>query len=187
MGLNNIQFPAQTIVDLYKNLLCEDESVSVPRQPVSQPAEEIQAPKQEFVNAKTTDQISFLGKNLMHLVLLVDYNSEVYLPEKQLSFIGNILKACKMNLADVAIVNVNKQTVSIDTLSRQLNPKHLVVFGIDTRALDLQTQLTAFNLITSNGIQVFASPALEQLNQDGEEGKLLKSKLWLCMKQMLNL
>jgi len=187
MGLNNIQLPAQTIVDLYKNLLCEDDSVSTPGKLKNHNTAEINTVKQDNVQSIATGQINFLGKNLMQLVMLVDYNSEVYLPENQLNFISNILKACKMNLADVAIVNVNKQPISLERLSQQLNPKYLVLFGIDSSILDFHTQLTAFNIITSNDIQVFAAPALEQLNQDGDEGKLLKSKLWLCMKKMLNL
>ena len=186
MGLNDIQLPAQTVVDLYKNLLCEDDSVA-PSAKLKN-IEPIKLPKQEEINSnKTTEQISFLGKNLSQMVILVDYNNEVYLPENQLNFIGNILKACKMNLADVAIVNVNKQPINIGELSRQLNPQNLVIFGIDTNRINFDKQLTSFNIITYDGMQVFTAPSLELLNQEGEEGKLLKSKLWLCMKQMLNL
>ena len=187
MGLNNIQLPAQTIVDLYKNLLCEDDAISIPGKLKSLPSEESKLPKQEPAHPIVSEQLSFLGKNLMQLVILVDYNSEVYLPESQLNFIGNILKACKMNLVDVAIVNVNKQQVNLEKLGQQLHPKYIVIFGIDSSTLDFQIQPDFFNIVSSNGIQVFASPALDQLNRDGEEGKLLKSKLWLCMKQMLNL
>jgi len=186
MGLNDIQLPAQTVVDLYKNLLCEDDSaVPSAKLKVEEPTK---LPKQEAINRnKATEQISFLGKNLMQLVILVDYDNEVYLPENQLNFIGNILKACKMNLADVAIVNVNKQTINIRELSRQLNPQNLVIFGIDTSSINFNRQLTSFDIITYDEMQVFTAPSLDQLNQEGEEGKLLKSKLWLCMKKMLNL
>ena len=92
-----------------------------------------------------------------------------------------------MNLADVAIVNVNKQPINIGELSRQLNPQNLVIFGIDTNRINFDKQLTSFNIITYDGMQVFTAPSLELLNQEGEEGKLLKSKLWLCMKKMLNI
>ena len=186
MGLNDIQLPAQTVVDLYKNLLCEDDSAQSSVKPKE--IEPVKLTNQEPINSeKATAQISFLGKNLMQLVILVDYDNEVYLPENQLNFIGNILKACKMNLADVAIVNVNKQQINIGEISRQLNPQYLIIFGVDTNRINFSQPLTSFNIITDDGMQVFSAPSLEQLNQEGEEGKLLKSKLWLCMKKMLNL
>ena len=182
MGLNEIQLPLQTIVDLYKNQLYEDESPNT-----SSTATPIEKMKVATVENIPVVNISFLGKNLMKLLILVNYSNEVYLPETQLSFIGNILKACKMNIADVAIVNVNQQEVSMAELTRQLSPRYLVIFGIDTPTIQLNHQFTPFNLATINEVQAFISPSLETLNQDNEEGKLLKSKLWLCMKKMLNL
>ena len=188
MALNNIQLPAQTVVDLYRNFLCEDDLVSRPNKPTNKISGEVNSVKKEAVNLeKGYGQINFLGKNLMQFVIMVDYDNEVYLPEIQLNFISNILKACQMNLADVAIVNVNKQHIRFEDLTEQLNPKNIVLFGIDSASYTFHTHLNVFNIITSNGRQIFASPALEQLNQESEEGKLLKSKLWLCMKRMLKL
>jgi hypothetical protein len=167
MGINEIELPASLVVELYRNSLINETG---PAAPVLQKKE----------NKKN---IQFLGKNQQNVCLLVNYEKEVYLPDDQLNFLTTILQACKLNLADVAIVNYQLQKISFQDLKTQLGCTCLLVFGIDTTAIGLK-KMPAFTAEKIMDCTVVLSPEIEQLNNNSAEGKLLKSKLWLCLKQL---
>jgi hypothetical protein len=172
MGLNNIELPASLVADLYRNDLLEEELTASP----------VHSEKKAPAIDKT---LQYLGKNLKNVVLLVNYENDVYLPENQLTFLTNILLACKLNLADVAIVNYNKQQPSLESLVHTLKPNCLLVFGIPGFDSSL-AGINEFTVRTTEAGTFILSPTLESLNNTSQEGKLLKSKLWLCLKQFFN-
>lgn len=164
--------PASLVADLYRNDLIE-EGLNTTAAPAGKKLPAAEKPLQ------------YLGSNVKNVVLLVNYENNVYLPETQLTFLTNILLACKLNLADVAIVNYNKQRPSLETLVNTLKPNCLIVFGIPGFDSSL-AGITEFNVQQTNAGAIILSPNLESLNNASQEGKLLKSKLWLCLKQFFN-
>ena len=169
MGLNDVALPASLIADLYKDHLIESNGQ----------AEPVAAPNKK--GAKKN--IQYLGKNQKGVCLLVDYANDVYLPDEQLHFLTTILQACKLNLGDVAIINCHKQKIAFDELKEQLSCSYLLLFGVKA----LSIGLNEISLFTSHNIgncNIVCSPAAEQLNNSDAESKLLKSKLWLCLKQL---
>ncbi len=171
MGLNNIELPASLVADLYRNDLLEGDNPAAKSPATTKPAAE--------------KPLQYLGSNLKNVVLLVDYENDVYLPEKQLTFLTNILQACRLNLADVAIVNYNKQQPSLDSVMQALRPSCLLVFGVAGWNASLPG-IHEFMPGMVNNCTVIQSPVLESLNNTSAEGKLMKSKLWLCLKQQFN-
>ena len=83
----------------------------------------------------------FLGKNQRHIIMIVDFRKDVFLPEEHLQFISKILEACKMNLADVAIINTNSAPVNIESLRQQLAPAFIILFGIEPVKIGLPLSL----------------------------------------------
>lgn len=170
MGLNDIELPAFLLADLYKeNLVAGEEAISVPEVPQKdRPA-----------------TIQYLGSNQKNICLLVNYENDVYLPEEQLNFLSAILQACKLNLGDVAIVNYHRQKIAFEDLKKQLHCSFLFIFGVDTTALGLK-KIPPFSITSFDDCNIVLSPESEQLNNNSPESKLLKSKLWLCLKQLFN-
>lgn len=169
MSLNNIELTGTVIAELYKNGLQElpgkgDKKNMSPYRP-------------------DIGSISalHLGKNLKHITILVHYPSDVYLPEDQLSFLSNVLKACELNIGDIAIVNTATRSLDADTILRELKTEKLLVF---TNIPLLNIPGEPFTITKMGNIPVLMAPTLETINTNSEESKLLKSRLWVCLKQL---
>jgi hypothetical protein len=167
MGLNNIMLPPLLLAKLYKNVLVEEEGRVSAKPAAGNPAE---AP------------VSFLGKNQRNICLLVNYPSAAYLPEEQLNLLTTMLQACRLNLADVAIVNRSRSSCTFTTLVNQFNCNILLVFGAEPILPGLEP-IPEFLPRLAGNTTVMMSPVLDQLD-NSKEGKLMKSKLWLCLKQI---
>lgn len=145
--------------------------------------EVVPVPKKAKHEKTVHPAIQYLGENQKGVCILVDYPNDVHLPDSQLNFLTSILQACKLNLGDVAIVNCHRQQVSVPLLVKQLLCSKLLVLGNAAPLSGLQ-HLPAFSIQVENDCQILCSPAAENLNQQGAEGKLLKGKLWTCLKEM---
>jgi hypothetical protein len=110
----------------------------------------------------------------------------VHLPEAQLEFLGNILKACQLNLGDVAIVNCNSQEVNLNNIE-QLQPRQIISFGEEPQIRNEFRGPAFFEISNRNGMNIISGPKLEILNQNTPDGKVLKGRLWNCLKQLLNI
>jgi hypothetical protein len=172
MDLNHIQLSPLLLTDFYKTHLVESPAIH-PLSPV--------APE----NTNTKKGIQYLGKNQKGICLLVTYAKDVYLPDDQLNFLTSILQACRLNLGDVAIVNHYREKVSFDELRKQLGCNYLLVFGVECAAIGLK-EIPLFGIQNINDCNIVYSPAAEELNNNNPESKMLKSKLWICLKQLFN-
>lgn len=165
MELNTIQLPASLITDLYKNVLID--SGDLP--PVAKKTE-------------TSSQWKFLGENKKNLLIVVNYPDAVHIPDKQLQFLTNLLTAIKLNLADVAIFNIHGQQNAGEALA-YFKSKTVFLFGVEPIAFGLPVNFPHFQVQPFNGVTYLFSPALYEIEDD----KLLKSKLWVCLKKIFNL
>jgi hypothetical protein len=171
MSLNNVILPQMLIADLYKNTLLPINEPSMPASP---------AP---LMPEKQAPGLQFLGKHLKKTTVFVYFKQDIYLPDAHLNFLGNVLKACNLNLADIAIINIAKQEVTVEAVKELLAPNGLIFFNVDPASIRLDCILPEFSIKRIDGMLLLRVPPLEKLNQNNEEGKLLKSKLWLCLKE----
>jgi hypothetical protein len=171
MELDKAPLPAFVIAELYKNYLVEESN-------------EDALPPVAATPAETVKQVQYLGKNQQHICILVNYPKDVYLPDEQLSFLTAILQACRLNVGDVAIVNHHRQKLLFDGLKEQLGCNYLLLFDITVSELHIAAgQEFTTQLVDDCHITFF--PSLDKFNNNAD-GKLLKSKLWLCLKQLFN-
>ncbi len=173
MDLNDIELPASLLTSFYRTHLVEDTD--------AKPAIKARSAQDN----SSQKNISYLGKNQKAICLLVKYSKDVYLPDDQLHFLTTILQACRLNLGDVAIVNHFREPLSFKELCTQLNCRHLLVFGIDASTIGLPG-IPLFTAEDVSGCSIVLAPPAEQLNSNTPESKLLKSKLWMCLKQLFN-
>jgi hypothetical protein len=170
MSLNQIQLTNQQLTSLYANVLIESTTTtSVP----------------EFQPAKPGSQpVKYLGKNAKNILLLVNNTEAPYLPDNELSFLTNILSACKLSLADVAIVNLNALPENeIEAAIQPLEPKYILLFGLEPLSIGLPINFPQFQLQPFNKRTYLYSPALQELDRN----KDLKLNLWNSLKTMFGL
>ena len=170
MSLDNIKLPGWVVANLYKDTLIGPNEQNGQAKPVAE-----------------NPPLRFLGNNQKHIVFLVNAENAVFLPDQQLGFVTRMLEACKMNLADVAILNLAGTTTAIAMLKQELQPEILILFGPQPTAIGLPFSIPLFKIQAHDGCRYVYAPALDQLVPDSEESKLLKSKLWVCFKALFGL
>ena len=163
MSLNQIKLNSHLLTDLYHDVLIQSHSTtSVPE----------------------SGPLKYFGKNNKHIALLIDNASLPYLPDNELTFLTNILSACKLSLADVAILNIhsiplNRMEESLHTIESNI----VILFGMDPLAIDLPINFPQFQIQRFNGKTYLFSPTLQELEAD----KALKLKLWNCLKTLFGI
>lgn len=180
MSFKNLNLPDQLIADLFKNSLIDF------RKPLNALAANHNTIDKKVPDIKTEKPIAFLGSHLKKISIIVNYRDVVHLPEKHLTFLINVLKACQLTLADIAVINQGNQNLSFEDLKTSLDPVTLIFFGIKTSTIRPDLELTEYTVSNFDGITFLNVPALDNLNRNDEEGKLLKSRLWICLKEVFH-
>jgi hypothetical protein len=191
MSLTNIKLPGVVIADLYRQSLIQydgpvtERAPDVPVEPQPVSKTKAVAPA-ETIEPKTSEPVAYkvLGNNKQHITIIVNFPQEVFLPEGDLQFLTKMLGACKLNMADVAIVNHATSEIAIEPLKQQLQPKYILLFGVEPAAIRLPISFPAFKEQAYAGSTYLLTPPLNQLNQENEEAKQLKRKLWDCLKRI---
>lgn len=161
MSLNNIQLKPSLLADLYKKSLLETNTGPAP----------------------DTKQLKWLGNNDKNILVVVAHQSVPYLPDQELSFLTNVLAACKLSLADIGIINHCK-TEQAD-LQNLINSqaKTILLFGVEPPAIGLPINFPPFQLQPFNNRTYLHTPALSLIEDD----KGLKARLWSALKVMFGI
>src|ERR1022692_4514906 len=166
MSLNKIQLTAIVASGLYKNTLVTMDGAD------------------KKIELPINQSYKFLGRNKKNICLVTNSNDAVFVSEMHLAFITKLLDACKMNLEDVAIVNKGTEEINITEIKKQLSPKKLILFGVEPTSIKLPIHFPLFKLQEYDGCKYLYVSSLEYLTQETNESKLLKSKLWVCLKNL---
>lgn len=166
MSLDNIQLPSIVIQDLYKNSLVDLNNNKAVTEEIKSTA------------------LPFLGNNQKRISILVNDGNALYLSDDLLNFLSGILAACKLSMADVALVNAAKnKTVDYAFLQEQLNAETVLLFGVSAQQMQLPLQFPFYQLQKFNNQVYLTAPELEKLQEDKAE----KMKLWNCLKQLFSI
>ena len=169
MSLNNLILPDLLVTHLYKDSLISIRE----KEDLTQTPEKAEAPQ-------------FLGNHSKQIAVFVYYTDELYLPEPQLNFLANILKACNLNIADIAIINLAKQALTFEHINKSMGSRKMIFFKTDPAIIGIDQPIPSFSVREYDGVSVLKATALEDMNQPSDESKLLKSKLWLCLKELFS-
>jgi len=167
--------PATLLADLYKYNLAD----------IPESSNQKKAPAEKKSKA-AEPALKWLGKNKKGIVVLVDYENEVHLPDAQLNFLSNILQACKLNLEDVAILNINRQRPDFENANQELSFRQAILFGVDPSIASLPS-FANFSIQEIGGKQWLTAPAIEVLNDNSATGKQQKGALWTALKQLFGI
>jgi len=174
MGLNDIQLPASSIVDLYRSSLVESTGDQTTSSSISS------AKAAPFIEP-AAEEWKYLGENKKKILIVVDYKEAVHLPDEELTFLTGMLTACQLSLADVAIVNRNNYPNKEYTeLKSHFQSRIIFLFGVDPVSFGLPMSFPHYQIQSFASATFLFTPALEERKKD----ELLKSKLWVCLRRI---
>lgn len=166
MPIDKVQLPALLHESLFRNHLIDFKEIS----PVEIP--------------KTEAKINFLGSNEKNIAFLVNDNKNKFLADAQTKFLSDLLTACYLNMADIAIVNLyHNDKITYRELADQLHPQKIFLLGISAADLDLPFTIPFFQPQNFHEKIYMISPSLEEIQMNKE----LKRKLWVCLQKIFNL
>lgn len=171
MNLNEIRLPPKVIADLYKKSLIEipvitNASITVASEGIP------------------TNPFKFMGNNFKQIFIVVYYPDQIFLPAEQLIFLSAVLKACNLSLEDTAIVNFATFKPDYNLIRQWMLPRIMLFFGVSAEFITVSSKPTEYEQTNFKGIATLYIPALERLNQNNNEGRILKKKLWTALKQL---
>jgi hypothetical protein len=179
MDLNHLELPPFMIAGLYRSSLVETGEMTI-----ESPAVIEKTPAPVLPSAVATIGWKYLGENRKNILLVLSYKEAVHLPDEELSFLTGILTACKLSLADIAIVNLgNYPEATYKELTSFFKSKIVLLFAVEPAAFGLPMSFPHFQIQPFANNSFLFSPSLKELEND----KLLKSKLWVCLKRLFNL
>ena len=165
MSLENIQLPAFVIHDLFKHSLIDlnSDEKSVPK-----PGDE---------------KLHYLGNNEKHIAILISNSSSIFLADDQLTFLTGILSACKLTLADVALLNLYKTpAINFDVIDKAFTPQTILLFDVLPVAILLPFEVPHYQVQKFNGKQFLSVPSLDEIQKKQDQ----KKQLWFSLKQIFN-
>jgi hypothetical protein len=128
--------------------------------------------------------ISFLGNNQKKITILVNADAAIYLPDDELNFLMGILTACKLSMADVALVNFAKNPELMYTIiTEQLKAEKVFLFGLNAASIELPLQFPHYQVQQFNNQVYLSSVSLAEMQANKEE----KMKLWNCLKKIFSI
>jgi len=163
MSLDNFQIPINLLPELYSNslVLLDD--------------------KQPKSISLIRDNFDFLGGNKKNILILVNVADFVHLSDENLQFLTSVLAACKLSIADVAILNLNR-LFQYDEIQLKdfFKPNTIIYFDIDFSNLDTVIPNQLYEVTTITNINYLRTQSLQVIAENIEA----KKQLWNCLKMI---
>lgn len=166
MGLENIQLSKRTLVDLYGHVLVELDKKN-----------ESGSPSQEH-------PFPYLGNNRKKISIVLNYPGPSFPGSPEDQFLQGIMGACKLSMEDISILNtIQLENSDYHNWNAHLKSKIVLLFGLTPEDIGVPLHFPHFQIQSYDKIRFLSSPSLPALEND----KLLKSKLWICLKSLFSL
>lgn len=173
MSLNNINLSPFLVAQLYPDSLTggTEKTVSVQK-----------SPKPEKTQQDT--EWKLLGNNQKNILVAVVYENITHLPDPQLDFLMQLLKACQLGLNDVALINLgNYKDIAYTDILSYFQTKTILLFGISAQQFGFPFETPQYQVQPFTHYTVIHAPALQELQND----KPAKGLLWTGLKKIFNL
>ncbi|HRQ52242.1 MAG TPA: hypothetical protein PLR74_16970 [Agriterribacter sp.] len=128
--------------------------------------------------------VKFLGSNQKHITILVNSDDASFLSDHSFTFLTGILTACRLNVADVAIINIHQSGNNhYSNLNAATRPKTMLLFGVSPEDIGLPLHFPHFQVQPFNHTTYICDPPLNII----ETSKPLKAQLWESLKSVFQL
>jgi hypothetical protein len=189
--------PNSVLVSLYKDTLVLPEfeknkpeiisTTIVPTTPANVVTPEVIDTSALNDTQRETGPIKYLGEHLKQVTIIVKDELAVYLNENDLTLLSSILSACKLTLADIALINVAQQKLSLHEILNVLPSKLVMIFDVSSATLKIKLPTTLYKSIQLGDTYLLFSNSLSLMQGGDQSAKLEKGKLWAILKQLFQL
>ncbi len=184
MPENNFTLPDFIIADLYKNSLVEIENDENPVNHANKSSKDAI----EFAEPEAAKPENFyFGKNEKFVSIILNEPEAEFINEDDLQFLTNILKACKLSVDDIAIINFRNHQKTFNDLKELMSTRYFLLFGVEPTDIKLPFIIPHFQVQQYAGCTIVTAPALHDINKNSDEGKLVKTKLWLSLQRCFDI
>lgn len=129
----------------------------------------------------------WLGENKKNIVILLEDKDNKFISEANLSFLLNILNACKLTPDDIAIVNMANTLVDYTQLKSTLSPTLILFFKVQPKTIGVNVAAQNYETFLHDNCTWLCAASLDELNGNTPEKKSEKAKLWNALKKIFNL
>jgi hypothetical protein len=184
--------PASVLVSLYKDTLVLPDSEK--KAAIIQNKEEKVAttapnpPTAELPKVKkTSGPLKHLGDHHKKILVIVNDPNSVYLNETDFILLTSILNACKLTIADIALVNIGNQETSLHQILESLPSILIMCFDIESAQLKIKLPNTLYKVNELGDARLFFSKALASMQGTSADAKQEKGALWILLKPLFGL
>lgn len=184
--------PASVMVSLYKDTLVLPDSekkveIIQNKEEKAVTASENTTPTELPKIKKSSGPLKHLGDHHKKILVIVNDPNSVYLNETDFILLTSILNACKLTIADIALVNIGNQETSLHQILETLPSILIMCFDIDSAHLKIKLPNTLYKVNELGEARIFFSKALASMQGTGAEAKQEKGTLWILLKQLFGL
>jgi hypothetical protein len=187
MKEENNKLPNSVLVNLYKeSLVLGTSSANVDKKaPTSPTIEE----KNSTIAAEEPliAPIKFLGEHQKKILVLVQDMDAVHLNERAFDLLTSILNACKLTIADIALINLANKNFSLHQILTQVPSDFVLIFDINPMQLKIKLPTKLYTPILLGTTQLLFSNNLSQMQGIDQVSKIEKTKLWSALKLIFKL
>ncbi len=174
MSFNETKLPNFLISDLYKNVLISSTKMPMPT-------------KKAQNKPETKNLVEYLGENKKNIVIIVEDKEVVFITDEKLQLLTNLLQACNLSLADVAIINIANKNLNYSTIKKELQFNNLLMMGINIKQFELPLIFSKNKVQQFNNSNLLITENLSDLLGNSTEVKTEKKALWNALKIMFNI
>ena len=125
-------------------------------------------------------KINSLGGNQRNTLFLVTDSQNKFLPDDEMDLLSNLITACKLSMADIALINYFNISLDYRQLTDHFQPKKILMFGISTSDLELPFSIPFFQIQQFQEQSYITAPPLT----DFFKNKDLKKQLWASLQKL---
>lgn len=136
---------------------------------------------------KLKNEKFYLGSNGKKITILVNEANAVFLTDHHLDFLTKILGACKLNLGDVAVVNIEQHPMLFTEIKKSLTPTVCLLFNVIAENIQLPFTIPHYQVQQYDNCTFLMAPDLSTYAADNDNAKIEKTKLWVSLKKIFNI
>lgn len=172
MSFSELKLTPQLLVNLYKNVL------------ISTSLSDSSNDNNKIGNE---NKITFLGDNKSKVSIIVNDESAAFIAEEKLQFLINLLSACKLNIADVAIINISNKEIDYHIIKDQLTPSYIILMGVDVKKFKLPIIFSKNKVQQFDNCNMLITSDFNELMGSSDTIKTEKRNLWNALKNLFSL
>ncbi len=180
---SEVKLPAHVIASLYSEdlVLVSGETAAPVKNVPAMVAAPVSVPQNPPV--PVAEPLGWLGGNEKKVTVLVHETGVRHLNDADLAQLVKILTACKLSLADIAIVNHARHAVNYKQLAGDLQPRYVLLFGVSPAAIELPFTIPLYQVQRHGSTAFIHSVALDVLATD----TVAKKSLWDGLKKLFGI